>query len=42
MFCKTHLDDNPGDTAERLDTGIITRSKRKDLGISVDELTTDR
>ena len=38
-FCTAHMDDKAGDTNERLDTGVMTRQRRKELGLHVDELT---
>ena len=40
--CYKHLrDSDEGDTVERLDFGMMTRGKRKELGINVDFLTTE-
>lgn len=41
QYCRTHHDNVEAEFEERLDTGRLTRSKRKELGISVDELTTE-
>ena len=39
-FCEVHINDQSGDTPERIDTGMLTRSKRRELGLDVDFLTT--
>ena len=33
QFCQTHMDNKSGDTNERLDTGVMTRQRRKELGL---------
>ena len=38
-YCSVHLNDGTGSTIERLDTGVVTRSMRKELGLDIDELT---
>ena len=40
-FCEEHKNGKVGDTIERLDLGRITRSKRKELGLEIDLLTTE-
>ena len=40
-FCINHEDDKEGENIERLDTGRMTRSKRRMLGLEWEELTTD-
>ena len=40
-FCEEHENGKVGDTIERLDLGRITRSKRKELGLEIDLLTTE-
>lgn len=37
-FCHVHLNDQYGETEDQLDHGVMTRSKRKELGIDVDFL----
>lgn len=39
--CLQHLNDESSVGKERLDFGMITRAKRKELGISIDVLTTE-
>ena len=39
LYCKEHIDDRSGEFIERLDTGMMTRSKRRSLGLELDELT---
>ena len=39
-FCKIHEDDKAGNDVDRLDTCRITRAKRKELGLDIEELTT--
>ena len=41
MYCSAHMNNSEGVLEERLDTRRLTRSKEKDLGISLEELTTD-
>ena len=38
-FCLEHSHNSEAPIVERLDTGIITRQKRKELGIDIDKLT---
>ena len=40
QYCRTHTGDKQGDAEERLDTGMMTRAKRKELGLDLDFLTT--
>ena len=39
QFCKIHMDDKSGDVKERLDIGVMTRQRRRELGLDVEELT---
>ena len=39
-FCEVHVNDQSGDTPERLDIGMITRSMRREMGLDIDFLTT--
>ena len=39
QFCKTHADEKSGDVKERLDIGVMTRQRRRELGLDVEELT---
>ena len=32
-FCEVHMNDQSGDTADRLDLGMMTRAKRKEMGL---------
>ena len=41
LYCKNHLGDVEHACEERLDTGVMTRGRRKQLGLDVEELTTD-
>ena len=41
IFCNTHLNEKKGDTGVRLDSGVMTRARRKELGLENDFLTTD-
>ena len=41
-FCQEHLDDKTGDSSDRLDIGMMTRSKRISMGLDVDLLTTEQ
>ena len=40
-FCEVHINNNCGAVEERLDTGIMTRKRLKELGLSLEELTSD-
>ena len=39
-YCLTHMDNIENPSEERLDVGRMTRAKRVELGISIEELTT--
>ena len=39
--CQHDLSNEDGEVDERIDFGRMTRSRRKDLGLSLDVLTTD-
>ena len=39
-FCEVHMNDQSGDTADRLDLGMMTRAKRKEMGLDINFLTT--
>ena len=39
LFCSNHLKSEDDTNEQRLDVGRITRAKRKELGIHLDELT---
>ena len=41
QYCSAHMKNVEAPLEERLDTGRLTRSKRKEFGISVDQLTTE-
>ena len=41
-YCALHLADMEAEDVERLDTGRLTRAKRKELGILIEELTTEQ
>ena len=40
QYCQAHMDEGTGDTVERLDTGVMTRARSKELGLDLEELTT--
>lgn len=39
QFCQTHMDNKSGETCERLDIGVMTRQRRKELGLDIDQLS---
>ena len=39
IYCSTHVNNKSGDTTERLDHGVLTRAKRKELGLDADCLS---
>ena len=39
-YCTAHMNEKSGDSDVRLDIGIMTRAKRKELGLDLDFLTT--
>ena len=41
QFCKNHIDDKSGEVKERIDVGVMTRQKRRELGLDVEELTSN-
>ena len=39
LFCAVHLNDKAGETSIRLDHGVLTRARRKELGLEIDCLS---
>ena len=39
LFCAIHLNDKVGETSSRLDHGVLTRARRKELGLEIDCLS---
>ena len=39
LYCAVHLNDKAGETSNRLDHGVLTRARRKELGLDIDCLS---
>ena len=40
-FCQIHMNDKPGEVADQLDASRMTRQRRKELGLDIDELSSN-